>query len=104
MQVWQRPEAPVAQQRTSKPMEEKESSRWLEGDQGACEVTQVCPATLGVNMADRAGDIQEWLVDARRRVPRRGMYGPRGRRPPWAPAPSHSPANRSGRPDRSPAR
>src|SRR5713101_4149857 len=32
MKVWQRPEQPVAQQRKSKPIEEKESYRWL----GAC--------------------------------------------------------------------
>ena len=69
MKVWQRPEQPVAQQRKSKPIEEKESYRWLEGYQGACEVKQACPATLVVNMADREGDIQEWFVDAMRREP-----------------------------------
>jgi Transposase DNA-binding len=69
MKVWQRPEEPVAQQRKSKPIEEKESYRWLEGYQDACEVKQACPATLVVNMADREGDIQEWLVDAMRREP-----------------------------------
>jgi Transposase DNA-binding/Transposase DDE domain len=69
MQVWQRPEEPVAQQRKSKPIEEKESYRWLEGYRGACEIKQTCPATLVVNMADREGDIQEWLVDAMHREP-----------------------------------
>ncbi|HSF32694.1 MAG TPA: hypothetical protein VLK82_19750 [Candidatus Tectomicrobia bacterium] len=69
MKVWQRPEQPVAQQRKSKPIEEKESYRWLEGYQSACEVKQACPATLVVNMADREGDIQEWFVDAMRREP-----------------------------------
>jgi len=69
MKVWQRPEEPVAQQRKRKPIEEKESYRWLEGYRGACEIKQTCPATLVVNMADREGDIQEWLVDAMRREP-----------------------------------
>jgi hypothetical protein len=69
MKVWQRPKEPVARQRTSKPIEEQESYRWLAGSRGACEVKQACPATLVVNMADREGDIQEWLVDAGRRAP-----------------------------------
>ena len=69
MKVWQRPEPPVAPQRKRKPIEEQERSRWLEGYQGACKLTQACPATLGGNMADRAGDSQEWLVDAMRREP-----------------------------------
>jgi hypothetical protein len=69
MKVWQRPEEPVAPQRKRKPIEEKESYRWLEGYRGACEIKQACPATLVVNMADREGDIQEWLVDAMRREP-----------------------------------
>ena len=34
-----------------------------------CEVNQASPATLVVSMADRAGDIQERLVDAMRREP-----------------------------------
>jgi len=69
MKVWQRPEQPVAQQRKSKPIEEKESYRWLEGYQCACKVKQACSATLVVNSADREGDIQEWFVDAMRREP-----------------------------------
>jgi Transposase DNA-binding/Transposase DDE domain len=69
MKVWQRPEEPIAQQRKRKPLEEQESYRWLEGYQGACEVQQACPTTLVVNVADREGDIQEWLVEAMRREP-----------------------------------
>ena len=69
MKVWQRPEQPGAQQRKSQPIEEKESDRWLEGYHCACKVTQACPATLVVNIADREGDIQEWFVDAMRREP-----------------------------------
>ena len=69
MTVWQRPEPPVAQQRKSTPIAEKESDRWLEGYQGACEVNQACPAPLVVHMADRARDLQAWFVDAMRREP-----------------------------------
>jgi Transposase Tn5 dimerisation domain/Transposase DNA-binding len=69
MKVWQRPDQPVAQQRKRKPIEEKESYRWLEGYQDACAVKEASPVTLVVNMADREGDIQEWLVDVLRREP-----------------------------------
>jgi hypothetical protein len=69
MKVWQRLEQPVAKQRKSKPIAEKESYRWLEGYQCACAVKQACPATLVVSMADREGDIQAWLVDVLRREP-----------------------------------
>jgi hypothetical protein len=69
LQVWQRPEQPVAQERHRKPIEAKESYRWLQGYQLACEVQQRCPDTLVVNVADREGDIQEWFLDAVRRTP-----------------------------------
>src|SRR5215813_3983054 len=62
--MWQRPEEPVAHERARKPIAEKESYRWLEGYQIACEVQQRCPATLVVNVADREGDIQECFVEA----------------------------------------
>jgi len=52
LEVWQRPEQPVAQQRQNKPIVEKESYRWLQGYQGACAFKQACPATVVVNMAD----------------------------------------------------
>ena len=69
MKVWQRPAQPVAPQRKRKPIAEKERYRWLEGYQGACKIKRAWPATLVVNIADREGDIQEWLVDAMRREP-----------------------------------
>jgi hypothetical protein len=69
LKMWQRPEQPVAQERHRKPLEAKESSRWLEGYQLACEVQQSCPATLVVNVADREGDIHEWFLEAMQRLP-----------------------------------
>lgn len=65
--LWQRPEQPVGRERKRKPIEEKESYRWLEGYALACEVQQACPQTVVVNVADCEGDIQEWFLDARSR-------------------------------------
>jgi len=67
LRMWQRPEEPVAHERARKPIEEKESYRWLEGYQLACEVQQQCPAALVVSVADREGDIQECFLAARSR-------------------------------------
>jgi transposase-like protein/transposase Tn5 family protein len=64
LRMWQRPDEPVAHERARKPIAEKESYRWLEGYQMACEVQQRCPNTLVVNVADREGDIQECFVEA----------------------------------------
>lgn len=64
LRMWQRPEEPVAHERARKPIEEKESYRWLEGYQLACDVQQDCPATLVVSVADREGDIQECFLEA----------------------------------------
>jgi hypothetical protein len=65
--LWQRPEEPVAHERARKPIEEKESYRWLEGYALACEVQHACPQTVVVSVADCEGDIQEWFLDARNR-------------------------------------
>jgi hypothetical protein len=65
--MWQRPEEPGAHERARKPIEEKESYRWLAGYQLACEVQQQCPAALVVSVADREGDIQECFLAAVRR-------------------------------------
>ncbi len=67
LRMWQRPEEPVAHERARKPIEEKESYRWLEGYQLACEIQQRCPATLVVNVTDREGDIQECFLEAMNR-------------------------------------
>jgi len=64
---WQRPEAPVAHERTRKPIEEKESFRWLESYTLACEVQKQCSDTTVISIADREGDIGEWFMDAENR-------------------------------------
>lgn len=65
--LWQRPEEPVAHERARKPIEEKESYRWLQGYALACEVQQACPQTVVVSVADCEGAIQEWCLDAMNR-------------------------------------
>jgi Transposase Tn5 dimerisation domain/Transposase DNA-binding len=62
--LWQRPEQPVGHKRKRKPIEEKESYRWLEGYALACEVQHACAETVVVSVADCEGDIQEWFLDA----------------------------------------
>ena len=60
--VWQRPEENVAHLRDKKPIEEKESYRWLESYELACEIQRQCPDTLVLSVADREGDIHEWFL------------------------------------------
>ena len=59
---WQRPEDNVAHLRHKKPIEEKESYRWLKSYELACEVQRQCPDTLVLSVADREGDIHEWFL------------------------------------------
>ena len=61
-QFWQRPEESVGHLRAQRPIEEKESYRWLAGYGVACEVQRCCPETLVVSVADREGDIHEWFL------------------------------------------
>jgi transposase Tn5 family protein len=63
-QFWQRPEEPVGHLRAQRPLEEKESYRWVLGYEVACEVQRCCPETLVVSVADREGDIHEWFLAA----------------------------------------
>jgi hypothetical protein len=67
-QFWQRPEEPVGHLRAQRPIEEKESYRWVLGYDVACEVQRHCPETLVVSVADREGDIHEWFLDAAQRA------------------------------------
>lgn len=64
VKLWQRAEERVAHLRSRKPIEEKESYRWLESYRVACEVQEACPETLIVNVADREGHIHEVFLEA----------------------------------------
>jgi Transposase Tn5 dimerisation domain/Transposase DNA-binding len=51
-------------ERRAKPIEDKESFRWLEGYRAACRVAQAAPETLIVSMADSEGDVYEYILEA----------------------------------------
>lgn len=59
-QLWQRPEAAIAQTRRQRPTKQKESQRWLDGYAVACEVQTRYPHKWVISIADREGDIREW--------------------------------------------
>ena len=50
--------------RNSKPLEEKESYKWLESFQATDQLTRALPATKVVNVADREGDVYEVFAAA----------------------------------------
>jgi hypothetical protein len=51
-------------ERRAKPIEDKESIRWVEGYRAACQVAHDAPATHIVSLADSEGDVYEYLMDA----------------------------------------
>lgn len=53
-----------SEHRTSKPIEEKESYRWIEGYQQVCATAKTLPNTQCVYMADRESDIYELFIEA----------------------------------------
>ena len=61
---WERKDKKDAVQQAMKPIEEKESVRWLEGYGAACAVQGLCPQTLVVSVSDRESDIHELYVEA----------------------------------------
>ncbi len=60
---WKRPEQSVRAERRNKPVEEKESYRWIKGYQTACDIQSQAPDTLIVSMGDREGDIYEFFTE-----------------------------------------
>jgi Transposase Tn5 dimerisation domain/Transposase DNA-binding len=51
-------------ERRGKPIEDKESFRWVEGYRAACRVAQAAPETLIISMADSEGDVYEYILEA----------------------------------------
>lgn len=51
-------------ERRAKPIEDKESIRWLEGYRAACRVAIAAPGTLVVSLADSEGDVYEYILEA----------------------------------------
>jgi hypothetical protein len=64
-QMWSRPPGggSVNAQRKQKPIEQKESYRWIKGYERACELADRLPATTVISVADREGDIYELFVE-----------------------------------------
>lgn len=58
-------EAEKQKQRRARPIEEKESMRWLEGIRAAREVAEACPQTQCVCVADSEADIYELFAEPR---------------------------------------
>ena len=70
-QQWQRPDIPIPHLRHKKPIEDKESYRWLEGYELACQAQEAAKSSLIINIADREGDIHEWFALAASQPPER---------------------------------
>lgn len=60
-QSWTRKELGSKKLRKQKPIEEKETYCWLKGYEAANQVAQAAPDTVIVSVADREGDIYEFL-------------------------------------------
>jgi Transposase Tn5 dimerisation domain/Transposase DNA-binding len=52
-------------ERRAKPIDEKESVRWLEGYRAASQVARAAPQTQVISLADSEGDIYEYLLEGR---------------------------------------
>ena len=61
---WQRQEKKESAIQAKKPIEEKESIRWLQGYEAACAVQAHCPDSLVVSIADRESDVHEFYLEA----------------------------------------
>jgi hypothetical protein len=61
IQTWTRDELNSREKRKDKPIEEKESYRWIKGYQAANDVAIAAPDTIVVAISDREGDIYEAL-------------------------------------------
>ena len=59
--MWQREEKSTGRSRNTKKITEKESKRWIDHYQKACDIQAQSPDTTIVSIADREGDIHEWF-------------------------------------------
>jgi hypothetical protein len=57
---WQRPEQTEGHLRKQKEIKDKESIRWLESYEKACEISRQAPQSLIVSVGDRESDIYEY--------------------------------------------
>ena len=57
-----------ADERRTRPMEEQESFRWLQGYRLACELAAECPQTPIVSIAEREADIDDIFVEAQQQT------------------------------------
>lgn len=62
--LWQRDEQTTGKSRNTKPIEEKESMRWVDHYDSACDIQSAFPETTVVSIADREGDIHDWFQHA----------------------------------------
>jgi Transposase Tn5 dimerisation domain/Transposase DNA-binding len=51
-------------ERRAKPIEDKESFRWVEGYRAACRVARAAPQTHIISLADSEGDVYEYILEA----------------------------------------
>jgi hypothetical protein len=65
-----RPAAQKDAQRKRKPIEQKESLRWLEGYRAACDLACACPDTQVISVGDSESDVFECFFEA---VPQEGV-------------------------------
>jgi hypothetical protein len=61
------PEVGIASERKKKPIEEKESYRWLEGYRAACDLAEQAPGVEVISCADREADVYEVFVEWQQR-------------------------------------
>ncbi len=69
-----KPKADKSRKRKVKPIEQKESFRWLAGYRRACEVAELLPDTTVVSISDSEGDIYECFVEGAPREGRRAEW------------------------------
>jgi Transposase Tn5 dimerisation domain len=62
LKLWAREELGVKETRRQRPIEQKESCRWLEGYREACAVARQCPQTQIICVQDSEADIYELLA------------------------------------------